>query len=424
MQFTLAIRRIFKREARQQNSPGSENQSTFAPSQQPSQTRHFNASSASPSTVPAHTYHRQAYNRCPHQRPIHRGCPRANKRFQAANKQLPTPPQHSSIGRSSDIIPKMASPPIKSTFTYKTDPSAGAIPAHVYYAAASASSSPRPIAIVFHAGGFTVGTAAMVPATEINALVRLGFVVVTPEYRLAPHVGVYEGPVADAKSVLTWAQDQLPAMLAEQAPGVVVDGSRVAVMGHSAGGSLALHLGSTEVQRRPVAVVDFYAPKDFQDEWASKPLGLFAKVPDLPKEFLDKAFQGPTQFATPPMIKDGKPDLSSPRNAWMITTLRDGTNTAAVIKDGNFQRADPVHQFHPHFPPTMFVHGTADVFVPDYVSRRAHEKLTSLGVRSQIVEATGAAHVFDFAITEEDPLFKEKVIPALEFMAREAGLKA
>lgn len=314
-------------------------------------------------------------------------------------------------------------PPVKTTFTYKTDASAGDIPAYVYYAPSeTATGTKRPVAIIFHAGGFTVGGAYLIPAAQINTLVSLGFVVVTPEYRLAPHVSLYEGPLADAKAVLQWVQDRLPALLSEQEHGVAVDGARVAVMGHSAGATLALHLGGASIAHKPVAILDLYGPKDYQDKWASQPLAVFAQVPSLPQEFIDKVHQGPTQIATPPMIKEGRPDLSSPRNAWMITTLRDGTNTRLVVKDGDFSRADPICQLSRHTPPAMFVHGDADVFVPQSVSRKASDTLQALGVRSEFVGVPGAAHVFDMMLSTEDPLFRDYVLPGLKFLAKEAGL--
>ncbi len=57
-----------------------------------------------------------------------------------------------------------------------------------------------------------------------------------------------------------------------------------------AGATIALHLGGTEVARRPVAILDFYGPKLFGHEFWTQPLGVFAQVPRLPQEFLDKVF--------------------------------------------------------------------------------------------------------------------------------------
>ena len=81
----------------------------------------------------------------------------------------------------------------------------------------------------------------MVPQLQIDDLVKLGFVVVVPEYRLCPQVNAYDGPIQDAKDSFIWTKETLPRLL-EQETGVTVDPARVAAMGHSAGGNLALHL--------------------------------------------------------------------------------------------------------------------------------------------------------------------------------------
>lgn len=82
----------------------------------------------------------------------------------------------------------------------------------------------------------------MVPKPEIETLVDLGFVVVVPEYRLCPQVSVYNGPIKDAEDCLQWMRQDLPGLL--ESEGVKVDSQRVAAMGHSAGGGMALHLVS------------------------------------------------------------------------------------------------------------------------------------------------------------------------------------
>ena len=93
-------------------------------------------------------------------------------------------------------------------------------------------------ALMFHAGGFVLGSTDMIPKSQIASLVNKGFVVVTPEYRLCPQVSLYDGPIQDAKDVLKWCQEDLPKLMSEK--GIEVDGKRVVAMGHSAGGQLAL----------------------------------------------------------------------------------------------------------------------------------------------------------------------------------------
>ena len=86
-----------------------------------------------------------------------------------------------------------------------------------------------------------MGSAAMIAKNQIINLLRMGFVVVTPEYRLCPQVSMYDGPMQDAKGVYAWCQDKLPTLL-KDATGIEADGQRIVAWGHSAGGNMALSL--------------------------------------------------------------------------------------------------------------------------------------------------------------------------------------
>jgi hypothetical protein len=84
--------------------------------------------------------------------------------------------------------------------------------------------------LVFHAGGYTLGSRTLVPAATLRALCARGFVVACVDYRLCPHVSMWEGPVADTRDALQWARTALPALLNKDT-GVDVVGEKVAVLG-------------------------------------------------------------------------------------------------------------------------------------------------------------------------------------------------
>ena len=143
------------------------------------------------------------------------------------------------------------------TFIWKKDSSAVDLPAQVYHSSKEQSGL-RPIgwkplqntignntdanvALMFHAGGYVMGSTAMIPKNQIINLIRMGFVVVAPEYRLCPQVSLYDGPIQDAKEVYHWCQKQLPGLLKE-ATGIEADSQRIVAWGHSAGGNMALSL--------------------------------------------------------------------------------------------------------------------------------------------------------------------------------------
>ncbi|KAJ4369617.1 hypothetical protein N0V83_005379 [Neocucurbitaria cava] len=303
------------------------------------------------------------------------------------------------------------------TLTWKEDPSAGPIPAHVYFPSATQNNDSHPIALLFHAGGFVLGTTDMIPKNQIANLVARGFVVVTPEYRLCPQVSLSDGPIRDAKEVYQWTQSALPALLLSQENPIKVDPSRIVAMGHSAGGQLALTTGLCP--NPPRAIVDFYGCKYLDDESWTKPLPMFAAIPDQPQDFISKIYDGPQAITSLPMFVDGKPALSDPRCAWYIQQLKNGTSISSIVPDGDFARVDATKHFSASFPPTYFLHGgDADVFVNYRLSVRAHEELKGLGVETELVIGEEVGHVFDLIIQDTDPLFVKYVVPALDFLER------
>ncbi|CAO2648250.1 Nn.00g075170.m01.CDS01 [Neocucurbitaria sp. VM-36] len=302
------------------------------------------------------------------------------------------------------------------TLTWKEDPSAGPMPAHIHYPSAASSEDSHPIALIFHPGGFVLGTTALTPKNQIANLVSRGFVVVTPEYRLCPQVSLYDGPIQDAKDVYHWTQTSLPALLSQE-KSIKLDTSRIVAMGHSAGGLLALTTGLCP--NPPRAIVDFYGCKYLDDESWTKPLPKFAPIPEKPLDFINKIYDGPQALTSLPMFMNGKPTLSDPRCAWFIQQLKNGTSISSIVQDGDYERVDATKRFNKGFPPTYFLHGgDADVFINYRLSVRAHEELKEMGVETELVIGEEVGHVFDLMIEDTDPLFIKYVVPALEFLER------
>lgn len=96
-----------------------------------------------------------------------------------------------------------------------------------------------PILLWFHGGGLLMGTRASAWSHLRNAPERHGLCMVTADYRLAPQTRM-PGIMADIKACLDYLRS--PEFLAET--GGRVDQSKIIVSGGSAGGWLALLLGS------------------------------------------------------------------------------------------------------------------------------------------------------------------------------------
>ncbi|KAH7073450.1 alpha beta-hydrolase [Paraphoma chrysanthemicola] len=300
-----------------------------------------------------------------------------------------------------------------STLIWKTDVSAGPIPAYVHHSSTS-SRAERPIALIFHAGGFVLGSSAMVPKSQISYLAQRGFVVVVPEYRLCPQVGLYEGPIQDAKDVLVWCREELPALLKEKNVGVEIDTMKVVAMGHSAGGHLALTTGTCP--NPPLAILDFYSGKYFRDPHWTTPLPNFSQIPSLESSHTDKIFQGPQAITSAPLFTAAGPNLSDQRCAWFIQQIKNGTSMSSIVPNGDYTCIDATCSFSQKFPPTYFLHGKKDIFVPYELSIRAHEALKAFGVETELIMPDDIGHAFDLQIDEEAKEFKECVVPALDWL--------
>jgi pimeloyl-ACP methyl ester carboxylesterase len=180
-----------------------------------------------------------------------------------------------------------------------------------------------------------------------------------------------------------------------------------------------IHIQAAE-EEPPVALLDFYGPKYFDDEFWRAPLPMLSQLPDFPEPFLLGIFQGPiptyTELSLEKVAEESskaahgkpsrgipKPDLSVPRNAWLFAHLKKGTHLQNIVQDGNYDRVDPVAVFSKSFPPTMFIHGDADTMVPTSLSSRAHSQLQALGVDSKLVLVPNASHGFEIGLAAEEP---------------------
>ena len=91
----------------------------------------------------------------------------------------------------------------------------------------------RPAILYLHGGGFIAGRPDMMDVASSKLANDSGAVVVAVQYRLAPETP-FPGPVEDCYAALAW--------LFAEADALGVDATRIALLGHSAGGGLAAAL--------------------------------------------------------------------------------------------------------------------------------------------------------------------------------------
>ncbi|KAJ3047263.1 hypothetical protein HK097_011701 [Rhizophlyctis rosea] len=305
-------------------------------------------------------------------------------------------------------------------YPYKIDDDQQTIEAAVHWQPEAAGlGSERPIALLFHGGGFLVGTHSFIPQSQVSYLTSLGFVVVSANYRLCPQVSGWDGPVTDAKEVYKWCQEVLPQVL-EKDESIAVDAKRIVVGGYSCGGGMAGLLA--DEAKPPKAILDVYGMKHLSLPFYRNPNPGFAHFPSFPPEHINKVYNGPVPSSCPPQ-RDIPADLTtvSPRIAFSWTHYKNGTILEQIVPDGDLDRLDSfslMKKLGTKYPPIAFIHGTGDLSIPYEATEAAHEEVVKNGVDSELITVEGAPHFYDMMLKVEDEGFEKFVKPSLDFLAK------
>ncbi len=211
----------------------------------------------------------------------------------------------------------------------------------------------RPAVVVVHGGGWRSGTRGEFP--EWNAwLADKGHVVFDIDYRLS--ASNWQEAPADVACAVGWVK--------ENADRYGVDPGRVALMGRSAGGHLALLAAYTRGPAAPTPGCEAPNARDTRVE---------AVV----------AFYPPTDLAR----------LSRQGYLGGMDRFLGGTPGAAP---GRYRLLSPISRVDPADPPTFLAHGGDDEIVPPGESELLAGRLREAGVPHNLVELPWANHTFDF----------------------------
>jgi acetyl esterase/lipase len=215
--------------------------------------------------------------------------------------------------------------------------------------------APVPGLIFIHGGAWKGGRRGDYRVYTTHFASR-GYVVATISYRLSG-VAPFPAAVEDAKCAVRWMRSH--------AAELGVNPDKIAVVGGSAGGHLALMLGYSAgdpslegqgghagVSSAVQAVVNFYGPSDLTTPFAQKA--------DVVKKFM------------------GGKSFDEARALW--------------------EQASPLHHLQKGAPPTLTFHGTIDDIVPVEQSDVLHARLKDLGVPNEYERLTGWPHTMDAAV--------------------------
>ena len=179
----------------------------------------------------------------------------------------------------------------------------GSIPVRIYW---PAGNGPFPMIVYYHGGGWVIATIDTYDATPRAMVTQTNAVVISVEYRKAPE-HKFPAQHEDAMAAYRWAL--------ENAASIKGDPKRVALMGESAGGNLAV---ATAMAARdahvpmPVAVASVYPiagvdtmTESYVENAHAKPLSR-----SMMAWFLDKTINGPADLQDPRLDLVGRANLA------------------------------------------------------------------------------------------------------------------
>lgn len=260
-----------------------------------------------------------------------------------------------------------------------------------------------PAIIFVHGGGWVNGTKSILSdnyRVDVNEVLRnRGYTVIRIDYRLANGQILMDDLVADVKDAIRWTR--------KEAINYGIDSNNIGIWGSSAGAHLALMAGYAPDALFPGDnslsaylasvdyVVDNFGPTDLQSMYHME------KTFD---DFMAMSQADPTNFRnTVETIK-------------MVTGIDPTLNFVQTQLD--LLEYSPAKYISIDTPPTLIMHGDADLVVDIYQSVLLHEKLDSRSLENNFLEYSNVRHGFantsstqrknitetivDFVVTQKD----------------------
>jgi acetyl esterase/lipase len=243
-------------------------------------------------------------------------------------------------------------------------------------------SSGRPALVWIHGGALISGNRAGPHPAQLRRYLDAGFNLISIDYRLAPETKL-PFIIEDLRDAFAWVR-QRGAELAG------IDSDRIAVVGHSAGGYLALMSGFC-VEPRPKAIVAFYGYGDIAGDWYARPDSFYSKQPAVTEAEARAAVgHGVLSEGTAPQ-----------RYRFYLYCRQNGLWTKEVAGLDPLREAKALAPFCPlrnvtkAYPPTLLLHGDKDTDVPYEQSALMADMLERNHVEHQFITMTNRGHGFD-----------------------------
>ena len=246
-----------------------------------------------------------------------------------------------------------------------------------------------PAILWLHGGALMFGHRGAIAPEQVRRYVEAGYAVVSVDYRLAPEAKL-DGIIADLQDAYAWLRGQGPDAFR-------IDPERIAVIGHSAGGYLALMAGFC-VSPRPRALVSFYGYGDIAGDWYSRPDRHYNQQPAVPEDEAHQAIGSCAIAGT--SFEDGSAEA---RWRLYLYCRQQGLWPKLVTGHDPDEESDwfdafcPLRNVTECYPPTLLIHGEQDTDVPFEQSVLMARELERHGVAHELIALEDRGHGFENA---------------------------
>ncbi len=255
--------------------------------------------------------------------------------------------------------------------------------------------SNRQSAILFiHGGGLIMGSRKAILTSQIETFNDSGFSVVSIDYRLAPETKL-PAIVSDIEAAWSWLRDK--------ASSFGIDSSRIAIVGHSAGGYLALMAGY-QLHPRPSAVVSIAGYGDLMGRAFTAP-SLHHVTKHRPIE------EGEARLTVGGLtISESGPDDSMQRylgrGLFYLFSRQQGIWLNEVSGHDQsdrdwFKQYEPLCNVSSEYPPTMLLHGEPDTEVLIEHSEQLQQEFIRHAVPNEFLRHPDCGHAFMYMPGDE-----------------------
>jgi len=265
----------------------------------------------------------------------------------------------------------------------------------------------RPTVVYIHGGALIYGSRQMFNPTLLQNYLQSGYNVVSIDYRLAPESKL-NVIIEDLHDAFKWVYKKGPDLFC-------ADIDKVAVVGHSAGGYLALMAGCC-VKPAPKAIVSFYGYGDLIGDWYSKPSFFYCQQPKVLAEEAD---------LNPDGLVISEPYEGRGKDKFYLYCRQNGFWPQAISgwdphkEQERFTPFCPVQNVNADYPPTLLLHGDQDTDVPYIQSVMMAEELSRCKVEHELITMHEMGHGFDKS--KDEPAVIAATAKVRDFLNRHIG---